>query len=146
MVPPVCCGLVALELGALALGCGLHADFAVFREERADSLLRFPMEPVRELAPVGAVDGLLRRLDGEGAVGGDLGGQLGRPRAELARGVDVVDEAEAERLRRVEAAGGVDQPLGPAGPAGARGPPGAAPVPGDGAVGFWGGEGPPPGR
>src|SRR5262252_680322 len=112
MVPPVCCGLVALELGALALGCGLHADFAVFREERANSLLRLPMEPMRELAPVGAVDGLLRRLDGKRAVGSDLGGKLGRPRAKLARGVDVIDEADAERLRRVEAAGGIDQLFG----------------------------------
>src|SRR5215467_1933812 len=103
MVPPVWCGLVALEVGALALGGSLHADLAVFREERADSLVRLPMEPVRELAPVGAVDGLLRRLDGERAVGSDLGGQLGRPHADLARGVDVIDEADAERLRRVEA-------------------------------------------
>src|SRR5262249_6471550 len=105
MVPPMCCGLVALEVGALALGCGLHARLAVIREERADSLVRLPAEPVRELMPIGAVDGLLRRLDGERAVGGDLGGQFGRPRAELARGVDVIDEADAERLRRVEAAG-----------------------------------------
>src|SRR5215471_16785391 len=109
MVPPVWCGLVTLEVGALALGGSLHAGLAVFREERADSLVRLPMEPVRKLTPVGGVDGLLRRPHREGAVGGHRTGQLGRPRAELTRGEDVIDEADAERLRRVEPAGGVDQ-------------------------------------
>src|SRR5262249_47323257 len=137
MVPPMWCGLMALELGALALGGGLHAGLAVFREERADSLVCLPIEPVRELAPVGTVDGLLRRLDGEGAVGGDLGGQLGCPRAELARGVDVIDEADPERLRRVEAAGGVDQLPGHPDAGGAPQPLGAAPVPGHAELDFW---------
>src|SRR5215831_17419635 len=102
MVPPVCCGLVALEVGALALGGGLYSGPAVLREERADCLVRLPAEPVRELPPVGAINGLLRRLDGERAIGGDLRGQLGRPRSQLARRVDMIDEADAERLRRVE--------------------------------------------
>src|SRR5262244_2932569 len=112
MVPPMCCGLVALEVGALALGCGLHAGLAILREERAYRLVRLPAEPPWEPVPVGAVDGALGRLNGQWSVRGDLGSQFGRPRSELARGIDVIDEADAERLRRVKAAGRVDQLLG----------------------------------
>src|SRR5215831_13530845 len=140
MVPPVCGGLVALEVGALALRCGLHAGPAVLREEGADGLFSLPVEPVRELAPVGAVDGLLRRLDGEWAIGSDLGGQLGRSRSQLARGVDVIDEADAERLRRVEATGRVDQLFGHADADGARQPLGTTHVRDDPELDFGDGE------
>src|SRR5262245_34044994 len=128
MVPPVCCGLVALEVGALALGRGLHAGLAVVREERAYRLIRLPVEPPWELVPVGAVNGSLGRLDRQWSVRGDLRSQFGRPRSELARGIDVIDEADAERLRGVEAAGRVDQLLGHADADGARQTLGAAHV------------------
>jgi hypothetical protein len=79
MGPPVWV-LLALEVGALALGRGLHARLAILGEQRAHGLLGLPEQPGLALAPVGAVDGLLGRLDGQRPVRGDLRGQLGRAR------------------------------------------------------------------
>ena len=63
-----------------------------------------------------------------GALRRDLLGQIGHSRVELPGGIDRIDQADAQRLVGVDAAGRVDQLLGQADPDRARQPLGAAHV------------------
>src|SRR3990172_7061586 len=100
-------GLLALEIGALAL-CGRpHARLAVLGQQGADGLLGLPEQPGWELAPVRSVDGVLGGLHRQRPVGRDLRRQFGGARPELPGRVDVVHKADSQRLGRLEAPGGV---------------------------------------
>src|SRR5262249_10229066 len=74
------------------------------------------------------IDRLLRCRKRHGALGGKEPRGLERPLHQLARLVDRVDEAEAERLRGVDGAPAEDQILGDGEPGDARQPLGAAPT------------------